>query len=244
MNILYEDNHLIAVEKEAGMLTQGDYSGDTSLMDLVKCHIKEKYGKQGEAYLGMLHRLDRPVSGIVLFARTSKAASRLSRQFREGAIGKFYLALISGKPAASAGWTRLDQYLVRGRGHSVAANQPRPGAQKVSLRYTVLVVREGVSLVLVRLLTGKKHQIRAQFASQGMPIAGDADYGSPLSCPGEGIMLHACALSFVHPTKNEKVLITCPVPEHFSGMWRFDDDTDRAIMESVKAGLDRPENNI
>ena len=216
MKILYEDNHLIAVEKDTGVLTQQDFSGEDSLLDMVSDHIKNKYRKPGKVYCAMLHRLDKPVSGIVLFARTSKAASRLNEQFRNGTVQKYYLAMTAAsKNSHNKEWALLRQYLNRRRGYSLVHDHQTGNATEASLRYRIIETKEAFSLVLVHLLTGKKHQIRAQLSSQGMPIVGDTTYNSPVKLPDGSILLHACALSFMHPTTGENILIKSPPPQRF-----------------------------
>ncbi|HOO72074.1 MAG TPA: RluA family pseudouridine synthase [Spirochaetota bacterium] len=234
MNILYEDNHLIAVEKDTGVLTQQDFSGENSLLDVVRDYIKNKYNKPGKVYCAMLHRLDKPVSGIVLFAKTSKAASRLNEQFRNGTVQKYYLAVTAApKTTHDKKWVLLRQYLSRRRGYSLVHDHQTGNATEASLRYRIIDTKGPSSRVLVHLLTGKKHQIRAQLASRGMPIVGDATYHSPAQLPDGSIMLHACALSFMHPTTGENILIISPPPQRFqeySGTDLFTEEFIRSII--------------
>jgi len=211
LQVLYEDNHLIAVLKPGGILVQGDVSRATSLMDMVKDYIKKQYNKPGKVFLGLVHRLDRPVSGVVLFARTSKSASRLSEQWRQRSINKIYWALVHGKMRSPSG--RLSSYLQkRGKGVSLGVEK-RLGVQDAVLSYRTLRVRSGVSLLEVNLHTGRKHQIRAQLAAEGCPIVGDLKYGAP-DRRGDGtICLLAKSLTFMHPTRPETIHIEAPTPD-------------------------------
>lgn len=207
--ILYEDNHLIAVRKPPGRLTQGDVSGNPCLLDDVRTYLKEKYAKPGEAFVGLLHRLDRPVGGVVLFAKTSKGASRLSEQFRTHSLKKTYHALVEGRPPAAQ---TLVHYLGEDAQKQVAiAETPQPGLKRAELSYRVLRQGETHALVEVDLGTGRKHQIRAQFSRIGHPVAGDRKYGARLPFAGEGIGLMAFALEFDHPVrKEERIRIALP----------------------------------
>jgi 23S rRNA pseudouridine1911/1915/1917 synthase len=210
--VLYRDNHLIAVYKPAGLLTQGDRTGDPNLMDVVKAYLAHHYDKPGKVFLGLLHRLDRQVSGVVLFARTSKAASRMSQLFRERRLEKLYWARLEGviKPASG----RLSHHIVREEtGFSVRIRaQPSPDSQLASLRYRTLRAGARECVVEVQLETGRKHQIRAQFAHVGHPICGDRRYGAKRSFELPGIALSAVALSFEHPVSKETIRIELPAP--------------------------------
>ena len=211
LQVLYEDNHLIAVHKPGGILVQGDISRETSLMDMVKDYIKKKYNKPGKVFLGMVHRLDRPVSGVVLFARTSKSASRLSEQWRQRSITKIYWALVHGKMAPSSGG--LCSYLEkRGDGVSLVGGK-RKGSQEAVLSYRTLLARGKASLLEVNLHTGRKHQIRAQLAAEGCPIVGDVKYGAPDHRQDGTICLLAKSLTFKHPTMPETMHIEAPTPD-------------------------------
>lgn len=207
MEILYEDNHLIAVNKAHGILTQGDESGEPSLMDKVKEFIKFRDKKPGNVFLGLLHRLDRPVGGVLLFAKTSKGASRLSEQFRTHTIQKVYWAVLEGVPKPSQGeviqWLRKDEAknFVTSYDHEV------PGTLKAELTYTVLKTKDGKALVEVRPKTGRPHQIRVGMSSLGTPILGDKKYGAEESLPDGNIALFAKELSFDQPVTKERVTV-------------------------------------
>jgi len=211
LQILYEDNHLIAVLKPGGMLVQGDISREPSLMDMVRDYIKKKYNKPGKVFLGLVHRLDRPVSGIVLFARTSKSASRLSEQWRQRSITKIYWALVYGKMALPSG--RLISHLKKRRQRVSLTDEKQKRAQEAVLSYRTLFVRGKVSLLEVNLLTGRKHQIRAQLAGEGCPIVGDVKYGAPDRREDATICLLAKSLTFLHPTRPETIHIEAPTPD-------------------------------
>lgn len=200
LNILYEDNHLIVVEKPPNLPVQADASGDADLLTLLKEYIKEKYQKPGAVYLGLVHRLDRPVGGVMVFARTSKAAARLSAQFAARFSQKRYAALVLGLPAGRA---RLSGFIAREEGGSAMMAGPEtPGAKAAELSYERLTRRGALTLVDVSLLTGRHHQIRCQLAGAGFPIWGDQRYNAK-AVPGEQITLWAYALAFEHPTKKE-----------------------------------------
>ncbi len=211
LTVLYEDNHLLAVLKPAGILVQGDRSGDPSLMDAAKQYIKNAYGKPGEVFLGLVHRLDRPVSGVVLFARTSKAASRLSRQWRARSVVKIYWALVHGAMKPHAGV--LTSYLKEGARRVQAASAGEPGVKEAVLSYRTLRARGPFSLVEIHLHTGRKHQIRVQLARAGCPVVGDVRYGAPRAPEPEQIRLTARSLTFTHPTRNETLTIEAPPPD-------------------------------
>jgi len=210
IRILYEDNHLIAVFKPAGVLTQGDNSGDACLMDDVKKYLKEKYKKPGNVFLGLLHRLDRPVSGIVLFAKTSKGASRLSEQIRNHQIKKEYTALVEGALKEKKGV--LENYLLHDEKTNKAKifDQPTPGAQKAKLSFEMTGKKGNNTLVKIDLETGRHHQIRAQFAHLGHPIVGDVKYGAKSARPAGAIALCATGLEFKTATGGEKKKISVP----------------------------------
>ncbi len=199
MDILYEDNHLIVVNKPAGVPTQHDSSGIPCLLDQVKEYIKIRYAKPGDVFLGMVQRLDRPVSGVIVFARTSKAASRLSAQVRGRSVRKLYLGLIEGESPWEYGhWIEMTANLAREGSRTVIAGDD-PSAREARLRVTNLESRDGHTFVLVDLLTGRKHQIRAQLSADGLPVAGDVKYGaSPLPF-GDAICLHSCLVCISHP---------------------------------------------
>lgn len=198
MKIVYEDNHLLVAEKPAGVPAQADASGAEDMLCLLKGYLKEKYQKPGAVYLGLVHRLDRPASGLMVFARTSKAASRLSEQIRQGRMQKGYFAVVQGSPPPSG---RLEDYLAKDsrKNQSRIARPEESGAKKAALEYEVLQQRGGQALVRVNLLTGRPHQIRLQFASRGWPLVGDAKYGSG----GQDLALYSYFLGFAHPTKQQ-----------------------------------------
>jgi 23S rRNA pseudouridine1911/1915/1917 synthase len=213
LRVLYEDNHLLAVLKPAGLATMGVAADSPSLLKLAKQHIKQKYQKPGNVYLGVVSRLDSPVSGVVVFARTSKAAARLTEQFRTHRVEKTYWALVEGVLEPSSG--TLTNYLARDevnrRMRIVGATMP--GSQQASLGYRRLkIVRKDLSLVEVDLQTGRKHQIRLQLAESGHPIIGDEKYGSRRKFGG-GIALHARRLTVDHPIRHENITFEAPVPE-------------------------------
>jgi 23S rRNA pseudouridine1911/1915/1917 synthase len=210
--ILYEDNHLIAVNKRPADIVQGDKTGDVTLADKVKDYIRASRGKTGEVFVGIPHRLDRPTSGVVLFARTSKALSRLSEMFRTGAVAKTYWALVAEKPPAEAG--TLVHWLTRNseQNKSYAWDEKRPGAREARLAYRLLFSLERYHLLEIRLETGRHHQIRAQLHAVGCHIKGDLKYGAPRSNPGGGIHLHARSVSFTHPVSREALTILADPP--------------------------------
>lgn len=214
-DIVYEDNHIIVADKPAGILTQGDYSGETSLLEMIREYVRVKYKKPGEAYIGLVHRLDRPVSGLMVFARTSKAAARLQKEFTSGRIKKFYLAVIENDTELEEGWNRLENYMERERDITHIVPRASAKTEKGILYYHSLMENQKFSLILIKLDTGKKHQIRAQLSGIGKPVAGDKKYGSKNST-GDSIMLHSAYLSFNHPTKNEALQFYSPPPALFS----------------------------
>jgi len=211
VEVLYEDNHLIGVWKPGGVLVQGDDTGDACLMDEVKQYLKEKYQKPGNVFLGLLHRLDRPVSGIVLFAKTSKGASRLSEQIRNHTVKKVYHALVSGKLEKNG---RLVHYILKDekKNKVTVYDTPHGDALRAELEYTVLDTDGKRSLVEVHLITGRPHQIRAQFSHIGHPLVGDAKYGSKEKYKNENIALSAVELGFETATTKEWKVIQKEIP--------------------------------
>ena len=209
LTVLYEDNHCLAVLKPAGLLTAGDKTGDVSLLELARQYIKEKYRKRGNVFLGVVHRLDRPVSGVVLFARTSKAAARLSEQFRAGAVTKVYHAWVEGTPKQADG--EMSDLLVKDPQRNVVRTVPKGtrGSQRAVLEYRVLKRLATRTLLEIRPRTGRGHQIRVQLASRGLPIVGDSKYGAHQRFAG-CIALHAAALTFDHPVRREPVTVRSP----------------------------------
>ena len=212
MEVVYEDNHIIIVNKRSGEIVQGDKTGDRPLSDIVKDYIKEKYAKPGAVFLGVVHRLDRPVSGLVVFARTSKALSRLNKMFAEGEVHKTYWAITKNAPRDSEG--TLTHWLVRNekQNKSYAYDQEKPNAKKAILKYRVLSHSDNYSLIEVNLMTGRHHQIRCQLAAMGCPIKGDLKYGAPRSNPDGSISLLSRRVEFVHPVSKETIIAEAPLP--------------------------------
>ncbi len=210
LRVLYEDNHLLGVFKPAGVLVQGDRTRDVTLLDMAKIYIKEKYGKPGNVYLGLVHRLDRPVSGVVLYARTSKAASRLTAEFAGRRVEKIYFAVVVGAPAEDEG--DLVSYIERVRMKARIAEVESEGAKEAVLSYRVLARRSGLGLLELRPRTGRHHQVRLQLAEMGHPIVGDIKYGAPGVLEDRTIALHAGVLVVKHPTKDERVRLAAPPP--------------------------------
>lgn len=212
MEVVYEDNHIIIVSKSCSEIVQGDKTGDKPLVEVVKDYIKEKYHKPGNVFLGVVHRLDRPVSGLVVFARTSKALSRLNEMFRMKEVHKTYWAIVGHAPAAPQG--ELVHWLVRNekQNKSYAYDSERPGAKKAVLGYRVIGHSERYCLLEVDLQTGRHHQIRCQLAKIGCHIKGDLKYGAPRSNPDGGISLHARRVRFVHPVSKQMVDVEAPLP--------------------------------
>ncbi len=213
LHVLYEDNHLLAIAKPAGLLAQGDRTGDPCAADLAAAYLKERCGKPGNVYVGLVHRLDRPVSGVLLLARTSKAARRLSEQFREGRVRKTYLAVVEGEPDVAGGeavaWLadRADP-----QGRTRAATAPFPGAREARLAWRVVARAAGSALLEVEPVTGRRHQIRAQLALLGHPILGDTKYGAGPRA-GRCIALHARRLEIAHPVGGAPLAIEAPLPD-------------------------------
>ncbi|MCH2211848.1 MAG: RNA pseudouridine synthase [Fuerstiella sp.] len=212
--VLLEDNHCLIIDKPAGLLTMGDGTGDVTAADLAKEYLKEKYAKPGKVFLGIVHRLDRPVSGTLLFARTGKAASRLSDQFRLGHIRKTYTALVEGQLTTAEG-ERVD-WLIKDkqRNHVSVVGRTTKGARECRLRYRAIETFQTYTRVEIHPLTGRSHQIRVQLAHMGNPIAGDLRYGAADEL-GSRIMLHASRLEFMHPTLKQDTVIDCHLPEAF-----------------------------
>lgn len=212
MEVLYEDNHIIAVNKTCSEIVQGDKTGDEPLSETIKKYLKVKYDKPGDVFLGVTHRLDRPVSGVVLFAKTSKALTRLNEMFKTQQIKKTYWAIVKERPEQPEG--RLEHYLVRNekQNKSVAHIKMVPGAKKASLTYKLIGASDNFYLLEVHLETGRHHQIRCQLAKMGCPIKGDLKYGFARSNPNGGISLHARHVSFVHPVSKEQIDVTAPTP--------------------------------
>lgn len=218
MEVVYEDNHIIIVNKRSGEIVQGDKTGDRPLSDIVKDYIKEKYAKPGAVFLGVVHRLDRPVSGLVVFARTSKALSRLNKMFAEGEVHKTYWAITKNAPRNNEG--TLTHWLVRNekQNKSYAYDQEKPNAKKAILKYRVLSHSDNYSLIEVNLMTGRHHQIRCQLAAMGCPIKGDLKYGAPRSNHDGSISLLSRRVEFVHPVSKETIIAEAPLPD--DKLWR------------------------
>ena len=213
MDVVSEDNHLIIVNKSSSEIVQGDKTGDKPLSEMVKEYIKQKYHKPGNVFLGVVHRLDRPVSGLVVFARTSKALARLNEMFRTKEVHKTYWAIVGNCPPTEEG--ELVHWLVRNekQNKSYAYDKEKPEAKKAVLDYKLIGRSERYFLLEVDLKTGRHHQIRCQLAKMGCPIKGDLKYGSPRSNPDGSICLHARRVRFVHPVSKQEIDVTAPVPE-------------------------------
>ena len=235
MEVIYEDNHIIIVNKQSGEIVQGDKTGDRPLSDIVKDYIKEKYQKPGAVFLGVAHRLDRPVSGLVVFARTSKALARLNKMFAEGEVHKTYWAIVAKSPKLGdnrglnkhkadgssdpqppnlGGFVTLEHWLVRNekQNKSYAYDHERPNAKKAILRFRAIGQSERYTLLEVNLMTGRHHQIRCQLAAMGCPIKGDLKYGAPRSNPDGSISLMARRVEFIHPVSKEPIVVAAPLP--------------------------------
>lgn len=212
MKVVYEDNHIIIVDKCSGEIVQGDKTGDKPLSETVKEYIKQKYNKPGNVFLGVVHRLDRPVSGLVVFAKTSKALSRLNDMFRTGDVHKTYWAVVKRRDIAIEG--TLTDWLTRNerQNKSYAHEREVPGAKKAVLKYKVRAVADNYMLIEVTLLTGRHHQIRCQLAHMGCPIKGDLKYGAPRSNPDGSISLLSHRVEFVHPVSKENIVAYADVP--------------------------------
>ena len=213
MKVVYEDNHIIIVDKCSGEIVQGDKTGDKPLSDTVKEYIKQKYNKPGNVFLGVVHRLDRPVSGLVVFAKTSKALSRLNDMFRTGDVHKTYWAIVKRRDIATEG--TLTDWLTRNerQNKSYAHEREVPGAKKAVLKYKVRAVADNYMLIEVTLLTGRHHQIRCQISHMGCPIKGDLKYGAPRSNPDGSISLLSRRVEFVHPVSKENIVAYADVPD-------------------------------
>ena len=211
--VLYEDNHLIAINKRPGDLVQGDKTGDLPLSDWVKQYIKKKYNKPGEVFLGTVHRLDRPTSGIVIFAKTSKALERMNKMFRKKDIDKTYWALVKNKPSKTK--DRLEDFLVKDpkTNKSKVTSEKTSNSKKAILNYSIRQTLNNYYLLEINLETGRHHQIRTQLAAIGCPIKGDLKYGFPRSNKDAGISLHARQIDFIHPVKKEPLKIVAPCPK-------------------------------
>tara|TARA_B100000780_G_scaffold198624_1_gene140465 strand:- start:2905 stop:3573 length:669 start_codon:yes stop_codon:yes gene_type:complete len=213
LEVLYEDNHIIAVNKKAGDLVQGDKTGDKPLGEFVKAYLREKYNKPGNIFCGVIHRLDRPVSGLVIFAKTSKALARMNALFREKTIQKTYWAIVENPPLKSE--DRLEHYLIKNqeKNKSRAFLKPYEGALNSVLDYKIQKKLDRYTLLQVKPITGRHHQIRVQLSTIGCIIKGDLKYGAKRSNKDASISLHAREINFIHPVKNEAITITAPAPK-------------------------------
>lgn len=221
MEVVYEDNHLLVVNKAPGEIVQGDKTGDTPLVETLKLWLKEKYAKPGNVFCGVVHRLDRPVGGLVIFAKTSKALSRLNEMFRNGEVNKTYWAITRNLPPKEE-----DNITTTERNNkSYASLTEKKGSQKAVLKYRHIASTDRYHLLEVNLLTGRKHQIRVQLSAIGCPIKGDLKYGDKRSNPDGSISLMSHRIEFTHPVSGNKIDVTAPVP---------DDNLWRALDESIK----------
>ncbi|HOP12385.1 RluA family pseudouridine synthase [Lentimicrobium sp.] len=220
--ILFEDNHLLIINKRPGEIVQGDKTGDAPLTDQLKLYLKEKYNKPGAVFLGLVHRLDRPVSGAVIFAKTSKALTRLTRMVKDREITKIYLAVVDHLPDPAEG--TLVNYLIKNerQNKSYPAAEQTPGAKRAELTYKLIASGKTFHLLEIHLLTGRHHQIRAQLAIAGCHIKGDLKYGAARSNPDGSISLHARMLNFTHPVSRENVSIVAPFPANPE--WQYFND--------------------
>ncbi|MFM7667960.1 MAG: RluA family pseudouridine synthase [Bacteroidota bacterium] len=219
LEILYEDNHVIVINKKASDIVQGDKTGDVTLPDRIKAYLKEKYNKPGNVFCGVVHRLDRPTSGAVIFARTSKALERLNKQFRDKETNKVYWAIVEQKPEKNS--DRLVHFLRKNENQnkSYVCDKNAFGAKEAILTYNFLKSSDNYHLLEIELETGRHHQIRVQLATISCTIKGDLKYGSKRSNQDGSICLHARKISFIHPTSKEQIEITAPVPDN--PLWNF-----------------------
>ncbi len=213
LEVLFEDNHIVIVNKKTGDITQGDKTGDKPLSDVVKEYIKEKYNKPGEVFLGVVHRLDRPTSGIIIFARTSKALERLNKMLREKTIKKTYWAVVKNQPKKQS--DTLTNFLKKNPKNNKSTAYPKEidGSKKAILHYNTIKKLDNYWLLEIDLETGRHHQIRTQLSTIGSPIKGDLKYGFNRSNKDGSIHLHARKIHFIHPVSKEKINITAPVPK-------------------------------
>lgn len=226
MRVLYEDNHIVVVNKAPSEIVQGDKTGDKPLSEMVKEYLKEKYNKPGNVFCGVTHRLDRPTSGVVVFARTSKALSRLNELFRTGAVDKTYWAVVRNRPLNEE--ETLTHYLIKNEKNnkSTAYDREKPHSKKATLHYKLLAASRKYYLLEVALETGRHHQIRCQLAKIGSPIKGDLKYGAERSNPDGSISLHARTISFIHPVSGVRIAVTAPLPA--DPLWRVFEVSDES----------------
>lgn len=213
MKVVYEDNHIIIVYKERGEIVQGDKTGDVPLSERVKAYIKEQYAKPGQVFLGVVHRLDRPVAGLVVFAKTSKALERMNKMFANGEIHKTYWAISKQCPEQMEG--TLEHWLIRNekQNKSYAYDKEKPHSKLARLKYKVIAQSDNYTLIEVKLLTGRHHQIRCQLAKIGCPIKGDLKYGAKRSNPDGSISLLARKIAFSHPVSHQEISVVSPIPQ-------------------------------
>lgn len=218
MTVLYEDNHVIIVNKAPGEIVQGDKTGDKPLSDIVKEYLRVKYNKPGNVFCGVIHRLDRPTSGVLVFAKTSKALSRLNELFREDKVAKTYWAIVKNRPPKEE--DTLTHYLIKNEkiNKSTAYTTEKPSTKKAVLHYRLIAASVNYYLLEIHLETGRHHQVRVQLAKIGCPIKGDLKYGANRSNPDGSISLHARSISFIHPVSKKQLFITAPVPE--DNLWK------------------------
>lgn len=218
LNVIYEDNHIIIINKKPGQIAQADKTGDEALNETIKAYLKEKYNKPGNVYLGLIHRLDRPTSGGLIFGRTDKATSRLSKMFQKHEIKKTYWAVVDKKPPKME--DTLEDYLVKNqqKNKSFPSSSKNPNAKKAILHYRYLSSIDHYHLLEIKLETGRHHQIRAQLAAIGLYIKGDVKYGFKRANPDLSIHLHARSLEFIHPVKKELMKFEIPTPEN--AVWK------------------------
>ena len=219
--IVYEDNHILIVNKPSGILSQRDSSGKDSMLEILKSYIKQKYEKQGEVFIGLVHRLDFPVSGLMVYAKTSKAARRLHNEIINGNMDKYYTAIVEKEFIIDREWHKLENFLTRINDKTIISKKINNHTKKSELYYTVLASLQGYSLILIKLETGRKHQIRAQFSALEAPIAGDIKYGSKNNL-NDSICLHSTILSFNHPTLKDKMVFISDMPVIFTKFIKID----------------------
>lgn len=227
MDILYEDNHIIIINKKSGEIVQGDKTGDEPLVETLKTFVKERDSKPGNVFMGLPHRLDRPVSGVVVFAKTSKALARLNEMFRNGDVHKTYWAITAGRPPKDE--DTLVSYIttVEKANKSYASPKPKSGAKEARLAYRLIAASDRYNLLEVNLMTGRKHQIRVQLSSIGCPVKGDLKYGAKRSNPDGSISLHARRVVFEHPVSHRQIDVTAPVPPG-DPLWKyFEESTEK-----------------
>jgi 23S rRNA pseudouridine1911/1915/1917 synthase len=232
MDVLYEDNHLIIVNKAPSEIVQGDKTGDKPLSELIKEYLKEKYHKPGNVFCGVTHRLDRPTSGVVVFAKTSKALSRLNEMFRNGEVDKTYWAIIKNRPPKDE--DTLIHYLIKNEktNKSTAYDSEKPNTKKAILHYKLIAVSQKYFLLEVDLETGRHHQIRCQLAKIGCSIKGDLKYGAERSNPDGSISLHARTISFVHPVSKQQIHVVAPVPN--DTLWKTLESSVETNVSSIR----------